>query len=110
MGWLRALGRGPGVGTDRPGRVPRAQAHLAEHPTQAAALVPRLNAQERPTVTPAPTDVAQRRGASPHEDQAQARNAVVSVRGLWKVFGPKADRVPESQELRGLGRRELMER
>ncbi|OIJ67359.1 quaternary amine ABC transporter ATP-binding protein [Streptomyces mangrovisoli] len=35
---------------------------------------------------------------------------VVSVRGLWKVFGPKAERVPGSAELRGLGRRELMER
>ncbi|MFD8077625.1 glycine betaine/L-proline ABC transporter ATP-binding protein [Streptomyces sp. NPDC059718] len=61
-------------------------------------------------MTPAPTDVPQRRGASHDEDQDQDRNAVISVRGLWKVFGPKADRVPESQELCGLGRRELMER
>nr|WP_237497833.1 glycine betaine/L-proline ABC transporter ATP-binding protein [Streptomyces sp. SID8377] len=29
---------------------------------------------------------------------------------MWKVFGPKADKVPQSPELRGLGRRELMER
>jgi len=32
------------------------------------------------------------------------------VRGLWKVFGPKAERVPRSEELRGLTRRELMDR
>lgn len=61
-------------------------------------------------MTPAPTDVPQRRGASHDEDQGQDRDAVISVRGLWKVFGPKADRVPKSPELCGLGRRELMER
>ncbi|MFI5805162.1 glycine betaine/L-proline ABC transporter ATP-binding protein [Streptomyces sp. NPDC051561] len=32
------------------------------------------------------------------------------MRGLWKVFGPRAERVPESAELRALGRRELMDR
>ncbi|MGW2352418.1 quaternary amine ABC transporter ATP-binding protein [Actinacidiphila glaucinigra] len=61
-------------------------------------------------MTPAPTDVPQRRGASHDEDQGRDRDAVISVRGLWKVFGPKADKVPQSPELRGLGRRELMER
>ncbi|MEU4092123.1 glycine betaine/L-proline ABC transporter ATP-binding protein [Streptomyces sp. NPDC026673] len=61
-------------------------------------------------MTPAPTDVPQRRGASQDQNQDQDRNAVISVRGLWKVFGPKAERVPGSEELRGLGRRELMER
>jgi glycine betaine/proline transport system ATP-binding protein len=35
---------------------------------------------------------------------------VVSVRDLWKVFGPKAGSVPTSPELRSLDRRELMER
>ncbi|MEV6318203.1 glycine betaine/L-proline ABC transporter ATP-binding protein [Streptomyces sp. NPDC051776] len=35
---------------------------------------------------------------------------VISVRGLWKVFGQKADRVPGSPELRDLAPRELMER
>lgn len=34
----------------------------------------------------------------------------ISVRGLWKVFGPKAARVPHSPELCALSRRELMER
>ena len=32
------------------------------------------------------------------------------MRGLWKVFGPKADQVPDSEELCGLSRRELMDR
>ncbi|WP_327281746.1 MULTISPECIES: glycine betaine/L-proline ABC transporter ATP-binding protein [unclassified Streptomyces] len=35
---------------------------------------------------------------------------VISVRGLWKVFGPKPARVPDSPELCALSRRELMER
>ncbi|WP_327301254.1 glycine betaine/L-proline ABC transporter ATP-binding protein [Streptomyces goshikiensis] len=36
--------------------------------------------------------------------------SVFSVRDLWKVFGPKADRVPADQELRGLDPAELRER
>ncbi|MBW6434468.1 betaine/proline/choline family ABC transporter ATP-binding protein [Actinoplanes hulinensis] len=36
--------------------------------------------------------------------------AVISVRDLWKVFGPKADRVPRSAELAALSRRELADR
>jgi glycine betaine/proline transport system ATP-binding protein len=36
--------------------------------------------------------------------------AVISVRALWKVFGPTADRVPESPELAALSRMELLER
>ncbi|MFE5185891.1 glycine betaine/L-proline ABC transporter ATP-binding protein [Streptomyces sp. NPDC056628] len=48
----------------------------------------------------------QRPGPSPDPGSTP----VVSVRGLWKVFGPKADRVPRSEELRGLTRRELMDR
>ncbi|MDQ3402292.1 MAG: betaine/proline/choline family ABC transporter ATP-binding protein [Actinomycetota bacterium] len=32
---------------------------------------------------------------------------VISVRGLWKVFGPKAERVPGSVELSALSQREL---
>jgi glycine betaine/proline transport system ATP-binding protein len=35
-------------------------------------------------------------------------DAVISVRDLWKVFGPKADRVPGSPELAAMGRRELL--
>ncbi|GAB3502595.1 quaternary amine ABC transporter ATP-binding protein [Amycolatopsis cihanbeyliensis] len=34
---------------------------------------------------------------------------VISVRGLWKVFGPRAAEVPRSTELRALSRSELME-
>ena len=35
---------------------------------------------------------------------------VIEVRHLWKVFGPRAEVVPESPQLASLGRRELMER
>jgi glycine betaine/proline transport system ATP-binding protein len=35
---------------------------------------------------------------------------VISVRDLWKVFGPKAAQVPGSAELSGLSRRELLDR
>jgi glycine betaine/proline transport system ATP-binding protein len=35
---------------------------------------------------------------------------VIAVSGLWKVFGPHADRVPASPELAALDRRELLER
>jgi glycine betaine/proline transport system ATP-binding protein len=35
---------------------------------------------------------------------------VISVRDLWKVFGPKSAQVPASSELRELTRRELLDR
>ena len=57
-------------------------------------------------MTPTQTEVPPRRGTP--EDAAPT--PVISVRGLWKVFGPKADQVPDSEELRGLTRRELMDR
>jgi glycine betaine/proline transport system ATP-binding protein len=36
--------------------------------------------------------------------------AVISVNGLWKVFGPRAAEVPKSAELSALSRRELIDR
>jgi len=39
-----------------------------------------------------------------------AYDAVISVRDLWKVFGPKAEEVPKSAELAALSRRELIDR
>lgn len=57
---------------------------------------------------PAQTEVSQRRDRS--QDPDQDRTPVISVRGLWKVFGPKAEKVPQSEELCGLSRRELMDR
>lgn len=42
--------------------------------------------------------------APPPED------AAVSVRDLWKVFGPNADAVPRDEGLSGLSRRELLDR
>ncbi|WP_264936452.1 ATP-binding cassette domain-containing protein, partial [Streptomyces sp. A012304] len=52
------------------------------------------------------TEVPQRRGTP----QDSGSTPVISVRRLWKVFGPKADQVPDSEELCGLTRRELMDR
>ncbi|MGP3953078.1 quaternary amine ABC transporter ATP-binding protein [Streptomyces sp. 7N604] len=47
----------------------------------------------------------------PQRGASEGTTPVISVRGLWKVFGPKtAAQVPGSPELRGLSRRELMER
>ena len=42
--------------------------------------------------------------------QADPAQPVISVRDLWKVFGPKAARVPATPELAALSRRELVER
>jgi glycine betaine/proline transport system ATP-binding protein len=39
-----------------------------------------------------------------------APDPMISVRGLWKVFGPRAAEVPGSAELCGLSRRELLDR
>jgi glycine betaine/proline transport system ATP-binding protein len=44
----------------------------------------------------------------PTDDSSAA--PVFSVDGLWKVFGPKADRIPEDQELSGLDPADLRER
>ncbi|MFI9103117.1 glycine betaine/L-proline ABC transporter ATP-binding protein [Streptomyces fildesensis] len=57
---------------------------------------------------PAQTEVSRPRDRS--QDPDQDRTPVISVRGLWKVFGPKAEKVPRSEELCGLSRRELMDR
>ncbi|MER8006998.1 glycine betaine/L-proline ABC transporter ATP-binding protein [Streptomyces sp. NPDC094149] len=57
-------------------------------------------------MTTTQTEVPQRRGGP----QDSAGTPVISVRKLWKVFGPKAEKVPESEELCGLSRRELMDR
>jgi hypothetical protein len=35
---------------------------------------------------------------------------VISVRDLWKVFGPRAERVPTDAALTALSRRELLAR
>jgi glycine betaine/proline transport system ATP-binding protein len=45
-------------------------------------------------------------GTQVHDTQ----QPVISVRNLWKVFGPKAARVPGSTELGALSRRELLDR
>ncbi|MFF8934489.1 glycine betaine/L-proline ABC transporter ATP-binding protein [Streptomyces paradoxus] len=57
-------------------------------------------------MTPATTEAPRRRD-TPRDS---APTPVISVRELWKVFGPKAAQVPGSEELRGLTRRELMDR
>jgi len=58
------------------------------------------------TETQAPSTTAAPAAAS----QAPGGSAVVSVRDLWKVFGPGADKVPRSPELSALSRRELIDR
>jgi glycine betaine/proline transport system ATP-binding protein len=45
-------------------------------------------------------------GTQVHDTQ----QPVISVRNLWKVFGPKAARVPGSAELSGLSRRDLLDK
>ncbi len=57
-------------------------------------------------MTPTQAEVPQRHGTPRDSDSTP----VISVRNLWKVFGPKAERVPDSEELCGLTRRELMDR
>ena len=57
-------------------------------------------------MTPTQTEAPQRRGSLPDSDGT----AVISVRNLWKVFGPKAETVPASPELCALSRRELLDR
>ena len=54
---------------------------------------------EHPAEAPTPQ---RRDGASTETD--------ISVRNLWKVFGPKAERVPATPELAGLSRAELRDR
>ncbi len=103
----------------------RAQAHLAEHPTPAAALVPRLNAEERSIVTPAQTDAAARHVPGlgcPHPGhiRAQAVEGVraegkpgTGLRGAVRADPSRADgphrmhRRRTRCELRGLARRGL---
>jgi glycine betaine/proline transport system ATP-binding protein len=42
-------------------------------------------------------------------EKAESVAPVISVRDVWKVFGPKASEVPRSSELCALSRRELMD-
>jgi glycine betaine/proline transport system ATP-binding protein len=46
----------------------------------------------------------------PRRETTEQRSPVISVRDLWKVFGPKAAQVPRSAELAALSRRELIDR
>ncbi|MEV0369921.1 glycine betaine/L-proline ABC transporter ATP-binding protein [Streptomyces sp. NPDC050636] len=48
--------------------------------------------------------------ASPSDGSSDDRDVAFSVRNLWKVFGPKADRVPRDTSLAGLSAQELRER
>ncbi|MEU7433201.1 glycine betaine/L-proline ABC transporter ATP-binding protein [Streptomyces sioyaensis] len=42
--------------------------------------------------------------------EADGREVVFSVRNLWKVFGPKADRIPEDSSVTDLSAQELREK
>ncbi|MEV1287681.1 betaine/proline/choline family ABC transporter ATP-binding protein [Micromonospora sp. NPDC049679] len=48
--------------------------------------------------------------APPRQEAGGGPSPVISVRDLWKVFGPNAAQVPRSAELAALSRRELMDR
>jgi glycine betaine/proline transport system ATP-binding protein len=60
-------------------------------------------------VSAAVTTAPQAAVAAP-ESGPGAGGAAISVRNLWKVFGPKADTVPGSPELCALSRQELVEK
>jgi glycine betaine/proline transport system ATP-binding protein len=47
---------------------------------------------------------------APRPQAAEVGSPVISVKDLWKVFGPNAAQVPGSAELAALSRRELMDR
>jgi len=61
--------------------------------------------QEQPSA-PAPS---QEPTSGPEHDGHSAPEPVISVRNLWKVFGPNAQDVPNTPELAALSPRELME-
>jgi glycine betaine/proline transport system ATP-binding protein len=69
-----------------------------------------------PSATTADAVPSPARGEAPGTSQAVAPGAapgaaaVISVSGLWKVFGPRAAEVPTSQSLSALTRRELLDR
>ncbi|GAA0257545.1 glycine betaine/L-proline ABC transporter ATP-binding protein [Cryptosporangium japonicum] len=56
------------------------------------------------------TATTARSGTPERADDLPGGDADISVRNLWKVFGPKADRVPADPELAALPRAELKER
>ncbi len=60
-----------------------------------------------PHTTPHAQQRSQQHAATGPQSSAEA---VFSVRDLWKVFGPKADRVPADKELGALDAAELRER
>lgn len=47
---------------------------------------------------------------SANTTEPSSTDPVISVRGLWKVFGPKAERIPSAPELADLSQREVMEK
>ncbi|MER6254198.1 glycine betaine/L-proline ABC transporter ATP-binding protein [Streptomyces sp. NPDC001584] len=68
---------------------------------------PRTTPRTTPHATPHATPQPQPHTATGPQPSAEP---VFSVRDLWKVFGPKADRVPADKELGALGAAELRER
>ncbi|MEE1927958.1 glycine betaine/L-proline ABC transporter ATP-binding protein [Streptomyces sp. TRM 70351] len=70
----------------------------------ARTAAPAKTAEPAATAEPATTAGPATAGAGP------ATEPVFAVRGLWKVFGPKAERVPGDAALAGLGAAELAAR
>src|SRR3954467_4307971 len=102
------------AGPRRPGGAPRDQAHQAQRPSGGTTMVQRMRT---PIGAPAPDqggevrvpDGAGDEGREPAPVPPSANEPVISVRNLWKVFGPKAASVPGSPGLAALARKDLKE-
>src|SRR4051794_5142194 len=114
VGRLQAVGYRSRAGPRRPGGAPRDEAHLAERPSGGTTMVQRMST---PVGAPAPDEGGEARvpdgagdeGRDPASEPPSANEPVISVRNLWKVFGPKAARVPGSPGLAALARKDLKE-
>ena len=85
----------------------------------AAPVAPAVPAHSPPLTTQSPAPAADAPAAGPLAGDVPAAapptpvhdgDAALSVRGLWKVFGPGADAVPGDPALRALSRRDLLAR
>ena len=121
VGRLQAIGHRSRAGDDRPGRVPRGQAHLAEHRARTVRLVRGLNvaatfpaASSRRTMREPSVSRSIRRPRWSHSaaqegrrhdrgrdpavgtstgDDRDATKSTIEVRHLWKVFGPAEHKI-----------------
>ena len=68
------------------------------------------DAPNHEVAAPSPLESAETKlAADTRQEASTGAEPVISVRNLWKVFGPGADDVPNTPELAALSPRELME-